>query len=275
MRNKTIEIHAANNVAVIWLNRPAVRNALDETMVTELGSALERLQDDDSVRAVVLAGRGEAFCSGLDLKWVRRMSSASPQAALRDAHRLTALFQRLYALNKPTVARVHGTSYAGALGLIAACDVAIAAQDAEFCLSEVKVGLAAASIMPYLVRAIGERQVRRYVLSAELFSAAEAFRIGLIHDLVLGEELDSAVNGLLGKLLQGAPLAQAKAKEFAVSLTGQTITPATASISAERFAAVWKSGEGKEGLSALIEKRPPAWMGIPATSPTPKKKAAR
>jgi len=258
MRHKTIDIHAVDRVAVIWLNRPEVRNALNEAMVAELSSAFESLNADDSVRAVVLAGRGACFCAGIDVEWLKRTSGAAAQTSA--ARRLTQMFYRLYALKKPTVARVHGTSYAGALGLIAACDTAIAAQDAEFCLSEVKLGLAAATIMPYLVHAIGERHARRYALSAEMFTAAEAYRIGLVHELALEKELDGAVNDILGHVMQGAPGAQASAKDLAMSLAAEPITPAVASRTAEHFAAIWASGEAREGISALLKKRPPAWL---------------
>jgi methylglutaconyl-CoA hydratase len=227
-------------------------------MVAELEYAFDSLEADHSVRAVVLAGRGASFCAGIDLKWLQRVGSASARS--KAAHELTRMFYRLHTLKKPTVARVHGTSYAGGLGLIAACDVAIAAQDAEFCLAEVKLGLAAATIMPYLVHTIGERHARRYVLSAETFTAAEAYRIGLVHDLARPEELDGAVNGILGHIMQGGPGAQASAKELIASLAGLSITPAIASRTAERFAELWNSSEGREGIRALLEKRPSAWL---------------
>ncbi len=253
MRYKTIEIHAADRVAVIWLNRPEVRNALDETLVAEVSSALERLESDADVGAVALAGRGPSFCGGIDLNWLKRLSGTSAQN--KAAQHITALFHRLYSLRKPTVARVHGTSYAGGLGLISACDVAIATQDAEFCLSEVRVGLSATTIMPYVLRAIGERQVRRYVLSGERFSAAEAFRIGLVHDLARPEELDGAVDRMLGHLLAGIPAAQTSAKELAAQLSAQAITPALVAQTAARFAMSLGSAEAKAGIKALVAKR--------------------
>jgi methylglutaconyl-CoA hydratase len=236
---------------------------MNEAMVQELSDAFQQLEADDGVRAVVLAGRGAAFCAGIDLAWMKRMAAAGTQARSREARRLTEMLYRLHTMSKPTVARVHGASYAGALGLICACDMAVAAQDAEFCLSEVKVGLAAASIMPYLVRSLGERQVRRYALSAEVFGAAEAYRIGLVHDLALPEQLDGTVNELLGHLVQGGPAAQALAKTLACSLAGVPITRATPSRSAERFAEVLGSREAREGVSALLEKRAPAWRAAP------------
>lgn len=258
MRYKTIELQCTKGVAVVWLNRPEVRNALDPAMVSELGAALDQLETDASVRAVAFAGRGAAFCAGLDLGWLKRLGAAKGRAA--DARRITGLLHRLYAFSKPTVARVHGTTFAGGLGLIAACDVAIAAQDAEFCLSEVRLGLAATTIMPYIVQAIGERHARRYALSAERFSAAEAYRIGLVHELSLTDELDGTVNRLLGELVQGAPEAQRNAKEFAIALAGRAITKQTAAKSAARFASVLNSREAREGIGALLAKREPSWM---------------
>ncbi len=265
MKYETLDVQDAHGVAVIWLNRPEVRNAFNDTMVAELTDAFASLDADKAVRAVALAGRGEAFCGGADLKWIRRMGSAAASANVRDAQRLTAMFNRLYSMKKPTVARVHGKAYAGALGLIAACDIAVASQDAEFCLSEVKIGMAAATILPYLLRAMGERHTRRYVLSAEVFPASEAFRIGLVQELALPEELDTVVDALLAHLLEGGPGALATAKELIDSVSGRPITAAMVSGTAGRFAALRASDEGKEGMSAFLEKRLPAWRAEQST----------
>jgi methylglutaconyl-CoA hydratase len=257
---------------VIWLNRPEVRNAFDDVLIGELTGALEALDADRSVRAVALAGRGPAFCAGGDLAWSRRMGAGSPQANARDARRLGAMFHRLYSMSKPTLARVHGSAYAGALGLIACCDVAVAAQDAEFCLSEVKLGLAAATILPYLVRSMGERHARRYVLSAEVFTAAEAYRIGLVHELAVPEELDAVVDGLLGQLVAGGPAAQAAAKRLIGTVSTKPLTPALVASTSDEFAALRASKEGLEGIGAFLEKRAPAWRAG-AARPAPKKRA--
>ena len=269
MGYKAIELQCTQGVALVWLNRPEARNALDPAMVSEIGAALDDLESDASVRALVFAGRGTAFCAGLDLGWLKRLG-AKGRGGVADARRLTSLLHRLYAFPKPTVARVHGCTFAGGLGLIAACDIAIAAQDAEFCLSEVRLGLAATTIMPYIVRAIGERHARRYALSAERFSAAEAYRIGLVHDLALPGELDGTVNRLLGELVQGAPAAQANAKEFAIALAGQAITEQTAARSAARFSSVLASKEARGGIDALLAKQQAPWMS--AGSPPGKRR---
>jgi methylglutaconyl-CoA hydratase len=256
----TIEVHSAEGVGVIWLNRPDVRNAMNDTMVAELTQALEDLEQDPAVRVVVLAGRGTLFCGGGDVKWMQRMGAGSAKANLADAQRLTALLQRLYTLRKPTLARVHGAAYAGGLGLVAACDIAVAAQDAEFCLSEVKLGLAGVSILPYIARAMGERALRRYLLSAEVFSAAEAYRIGLVQELAMAGELDETVNTLLEQLLQGGPAAQALAKEL---IGPAAVRPLDQSMTAEtsrRFADLRASDEAREGMAAFLEKRAPAWL---------------
>jgi methylglutaconyl-CoA hydratase len=162
------------------------------------------------------------------------------------------------------VARVHGTAYAGGLGLIAACDVAIATQDAEFCLSEVKIGMAAASILPYLIRSMGERHVRRYVLSAEVFSAADAYRTGLVHDLALPDELDAAVDATLEQLLKGGPAAQSTAKRLVNEFAVRPIDAAVVRDTAREFAALRGSREAREGVGAFLEKREPAWRKPPA-----------
>jgi len=190
MKYQTLDIQEAHGVAVIWLDRPEVRNAMNEVMVRELTSAFDALEADAAVRAIVLAGRGPVFCAGADLKYMKKMSGASPHENERDAAALAGMFHRLYTLGKPTVARVHGAAYAGGIGLVCSCDIAVAAQDTRFCLSEVRLGLAAASMGLQLLRAIGERQASRYLLSAEELTAAEAYRIGLVQELALLDELE-------------------------------------------------------------------------------------
>jgi methylglutaconyl-CoA hydratase len=266
-RYRTLEIQqGAGGVVVVWLNRPDVRNAIDDVMVRELSAALDRLEADAGVRVVALAGRGPSFCAGADLNYVRRMSAASLKENERDAAALAGLFHRLHVFSKPTVARVHGAAYAGGIGLICACDIAVAAMDAQFCLSEVKVGLAAASMAPQLVAAIGERHASRYLLSAEVFTAAEAYRIGLVQEIAPTEELDASVNELLGRLLLGGPAAQSAAKELLRSVAGTPYGAAQVADGARRFAALRASPECREGVSAFLEKRDPAWV-----SPSPAK----
>src|SRR5256885_10751245 len=180
VRHETIEIHAGLGVAVLWLNRPDVRNAFNDTMIAELTAAFGELEQDPAVRAVVLAGRGKVFCAGADLNWMKRMGELDFEENRKDAIAFGTMLARLHALAKPTVARVHGAAFAGGMGLIAACDIAVASTDTEFCVSEVRLGLTPATISPYVLAAMCERAARRYFLTAERFPAADAYRIGFV-----------------------------------------------------------------------------------------------
>ena len=259
MRNKFIRIQVASNVAVIWLNRPAALNAVDDAMVRELDAALVLIETDSSVRAVVLAGEGRAFCAGTDLSTMERLGNAGLTKTSQVAQRFAGLLYRLYRLKKPTIARVHGASDGAGIGLIAACDIAVASLEATFCMSETRLGLAAASVAPYLLQAIGARQASRYMLSAETFTAAEAYRIGLIQELAPFEELDSTVNGLLGNLLLGGPKAQVASKEIIGQVSRCPITPDLVANLSLRTAELQISSEGREGSAAFLGKRQPAW----------------
>jgi methylglutaconyl-CoA hydratase len=272
MSTKTIEIQMGRGVAVLWLARPELRNAFDESMIAEVTSALDALERDPAVRAVVLAGKGKAFCAGADLDWMKRMKGMSREENCEDALRFARMLNRVYTLSKPTVARVHGAAYAGGIGLLAACDIAVASNDTEFCLSEVKLGLAPATISPYVVAAMGERAARRYCVTAERFTAAEAYRIGLVQEITLPAELDATVNGILGELVQGAPGAQAQAKEMLRQVAGAAIGPELIAQTAERIAALRVSDEGQEGMAAFFEKRRPAWVPQPERKPKRTKK---
>jgi methylglutaconyl-CoA hydratase len=260
MKHKSIEVQRGQGVAVLWLARPELRNAFDENMIAEVTAALEDLDGDATIRAVVLAGQGKAFCAGADLDWMKRMKGMSREENFEDALRFAKMLNRLYTMNKPTVARVHGAAYAGGIGLLAACDIAVASNDAEFCLSEVKLGLAPATISPYVVAAMGERAARRYCVTAERFTAAEAYRIGLVQEIALPDELDATVNAVLGELVQGAPAAQAQAKEMLRAVAGAAIDEKLIAQTAERIAALRVSEEGQEGMAAFFEKRRPAWV---------------
>ncbi|HZR69646.1 MAG TPA: enoyl-CoA hydratase-related protein, partial [Burkholderiales bacterium] len=198
MAYQSIEIQMGDGVAVLWLNRPQLRNAFDENMIAEVTAAFDALERDPAVRAIVLAGKGKVFCAGADLDWMKRMKGMSREENREDALAFAKMLHRIYTLAKPTVARVHGAAYAGGIGLLAACDIAVASNDTEFCLSEVKLGLAPATISPYVVAAMGERAARRYCVTAERFTAAEAYRIGLIQEIALPAELDGTVNVILG-----------------------------------------------------------------------------
>jgi len=260
MTYATIEIQAGQGVAVLWLNRPEVRNAFNETMIAELTAAFGELEADRAVRAVVLAGRGKVFCAGADLNWMKRMGELDFEENRKDALVFGAMLSRLHSMKKPTVARVHGAAFAGGMGLIAACDIAVASVETEFSVSEVRLGLAPATISPYVLAAMGERAAHRYFLTAERFPAAEAYRIGFVQELSQPAELDATVNAILGELVQGAPAAHAVTKDLIHTVAGRRIDSELMDDMATRIATARASAEGKEGVRAFLEKRRPAWL---------------
>lgn len=260
MSYTTIETELTQGVALVWLNRPDMRNALNDVMIGELGDAIARAVDDDEVRAIVLAGRGTAFCAGADLGWMKQGRAMAPEEGRRDTGGLAAVLRALYESPKPTLARVHGPAYAGGMGLVAACDIALASTEARFCLSEVKLGLIPSMISPYVLRAMGERRARRWFLTGEVLDAAEAFRIGFVHDLAPPEELDAEVNALLGHLVLGGPAALSETKQLIRDMAGRPIDDDVAADTAARIARVRTSDEAQEGIAAFFEKRPPAWV---------------
>jgi len=256
---ETLQIEMAHGVAIIWMNRPAVRNAFNEAMIAELTGVFRGLDADAEVRAVVLAGRGPAFCAGADLNWMKKMADFSFEENRNDALRLADMLDALATLSKPTIARVHGPAFAGGVGLLAACDIAVAAQNAEFCLSETKLGLIPAVVSPYVLAAMGERAAHRYFLTAERFTAAEAYRIGLVQELVLPDELDAKINELLGHLIEASPQAVSAGKELIRAVAGRPIDATLVGDTATRIAKARASAEGKEGVRSFLEKRKPAW----------------
>ena len=261
MKYISLEVEVMNHVGIIWLNRPEIRNALNDGVMNEISAALTAMEKDSGVRAVCLAGRGTAFCAGGDLHWMKKVAGYTKAQALKAAklRRVDTLHQ-LHTLKKPTVARIHGPAYAGGMGLVAACDIAVASMDATFCLSEVKLGLIPATISPYVIRAIGERMASRYFLTAERFDAAEAYRIGFIHEITPPGELDAKVNEILGHLIQSGPRAMEESKKL-ISLSGGTkLTPAVRSETVKRIAAARASAEGREGMASFLEKRKPKWV---------------
>ncbi len=274
---KHLLVQINHGVGILWLNRPELRNAFNDDMIAELTTALKALEADAAIRAVVLAGAGPAFCAGADLNWMKRMSGYSFAQNHADAMGMATMLHTLYTLKKPTIARVHGAAFAGGVGLVAACDMAVAAYEAEFCLSEVKLGLIPATISPYVVRAMGERASRRYFLSAERFTAAEAYRVGLLSDIAPAAELDGRINELLEQLLLGGPGAQALSKDLIRAVAGTLLTADLVSDTASRIATARASAEGKEGVTAFLEKRAPAWINPakPAAAGKPAKKARK
>jgi len=253
--NTTLE----EGVATLCLNRPEIHNAFDDVLISGLTGELKRLEDDDAIRVVVLAAKGKSFSAGADLNWMRRMADYSRDENLSDARALAALMQTLDRLEKPVIARVQGAAFGGGVGLVACCDIAIASATASFSLSEVKLGLIPAVISPYVVNAIGERQARRYFLTAERFSAHEALRIGLVHELVTAEELDARIGQVVGILRQNGPCAMRSAKDLARAVSRSPIDAALIDDTANRIADIRSGLEGREGVAAFLEKRTPTW----------------
>jgi methylglutaconyl-CoA hydratase len=249
----------ARGVATLTMNRPEVHNAFDDHLIAELTAKLRELDREHVIRAVVLAANGKSFSSGADLNWMKRMAQYTEGENLRDAVGLASLMHTLSSMAKPTVARVSGSAFGGGVGLVACCDIAIAATGALFCLSEVRLGLIPAVISPFVIGAIGERQARRYFLTAERFDAAEAWRIGLVHRVVEEAELDTAVGAIVDELLKGGPKAQAAAKDLIARVSNRPIDQALMEDTAARIARMRVSPEGQEGIAAFLEKRPAAW----------------
>ncbi|MEW6333886.1 MAG: enoyl-CoA hydratase-related protein [Thermodesulfobacteriota bacterium] len=257
LQHKTLLVHIKHQIGIVQLNRPRRHNAINGTLIAELTEVMGTLGDDPAVRAVVITGAGDSFCAGADVQWMKRIAGGSA-ASRADARALTDMMHRIGTLSKPTIARVQGAAFAEGLGLVAACDMAVAAYDAEFCLPEVRFGLTPETTCPYLVRAMGERTALRYALTAERFSAAEAYRIGLLSDLAPLEELDARINDLLGHLLRGAPITQQTTKkQFRMAAAHEPFKGDAPQTADPRTAA-----ESLEGILSLIEKREPAWAGL-------------
>lgn len=271
MSYRTIEIRTAQDAAVLWLNRPEVRNAFDETMIGELNTAFGELEADPAVRAVVIAGRGKVFCAGADLNWMKRMGEMDLEENRKDAIAFGAMLNRLHTLKKPTLARVHGAAFAGGIGLIAACDIAAASTDTQFCVSEVRLGLTPATISPYVLAAMGERAARRYFLTGERFPAAEAHRIGLVQELALPGKLDATVNAILGEIVRGAPGAHAATKDLIRTVAKRPLTPELMEDMAARIATARASAEGRDGVRSFLEKRSPPWLAAKQVARSGKK----
>ncbi|TFW00798.1 enoyl-CoA hydratase/isomerase family protein [Oxalobacteraceae bacterium OM1] len=258
----TIAISTSDKgVATITLNRPDVRNAFNETMIAELTQAFRDVGNDARVRAVVLAADGPAFCAGADLNWMKKMAGYTREENRADAAQLAEMLRVIYRCPKPVVAKIQGDCYAGGMGLVAACDIAVAVDAANFCLSEVKLGLIPATISPYVIKAMGENAARRYFITAERFSAQEALRVGFVHAVAPADGLDAAVAELLKALTANSPNAVKEAKRLVQDVAGRELTDALIADTAERIADIRSSDEGKEGVRSFLEKRKPSWLG--------------
>jgi methylglutaconyl-CoA hydratase len=258
--SQALLVDIRTGVATVTLNRPEIRNAFDDALIAELAATFKALDDDDAVRAVVLAGKGPAFCAGADLNWMKRMAGYGYEQNLHDAMGLAVMLQTIDRMRKPTIARVHGPAFAGGSGLVAACDIALGTPEAKFCLSEAKLGLSPATISPYVVRAMGERAARRYFLSAEVFDADEALRIGMLSALVPAAQLDAEIESLLKHLLAGGREALAKIKDLIRAVTAGPVDDTMVADTARRIAEIRVSAEGREGIASFLEKRRPSWI---------------
>ena len=257
--SSAILVERQDGIGRVTLNRPDVRNAFDDALIAALAKTFAELDADASVRAIVLAGNGPAFCAGADLNWMKRMAGYSYDENLRDARALADMLATLDRLDKPTIARVHGPAFAGGTGLVAACDIAVGTPEAKFCFSEAKLGLSPATISPYVMRAIGARAASRYFLTAEVFGAEEALRIGLLSALVQTAELDAFIAQLLENLLAGSAAAHARIKDLIRDVAGRPVDDALKADTARRIAEIRASPEGREGIASFLEKRKPSW----------------
>jgi methylglutaconyl-CoA hydratase len=256
---QSLEIERQDEVAWIWMNRPEIHNAFDENLIRELHDALNRLQHDSEARVVVLSGRGSSFSAGADLNWMKRAAGYTPSENLRDARALAEMLRTLAELPKPTLARVHGAALGGGLGLVAACDIALASASAYFAASEVRLGLIPATIAPYVISAMGKRQAHRYFVTGERLSARRAAEIGLVHEVVEAAQLDAAVDGIIDALLAGGPAAHAAVKDLIRDVTAAQDADSLPDRTARRIAALRATPEAIEGVSAFLGKQTPRW----------------
>ena len=255
-----LEIELDGPVATIWMNRPDLHNAFDEDLIAELTAACKALDDDDDVRVVILAGRGKSFSAGADLNWMKRAADNGIDDNLDDARTLARMLRALAEMRKPTIARVQGAALGGGMGLAAACDIAVASTKAVFATSEVRFGIIPSAISPYVLRAIGARQAYRYFQSAERIDAVRAREIGLVHEAVEPEQLDTKVQEIVGALLQGGPLSQTAAKSLIRAVNNQPINDVLVEETAHRIGHLRATPEAQEGIAAFLDKRAPGWL---------------
>ena len=255
-----LSITQTGSVARITLTMPEIRNAFSDEVIQAITEAFADVGTRADVRAVVLAAEGPAFCAGANLNWMRRMADYTREENLADASKLAAMLRTIAECPKPTIARVQGDVYAGGMGLVAACDMAVSVDTAWYCLSEVKIGLAPATISPYVIRAMGARAAQRYFLTAERFTAAEAHRIGFVHEVVTADALDAKVDELLKALTSASPAAVVACKTLVADVVGRDIDEGLIAYTVEAIADIRASAEGREGVQAFLNKRKPAWL---------------
>ena len=255
-----LSITQSGPVARITLTMPEIRNAFSDEVIQAVTEAFADVGARADVRAVVLAAEGPAFCAGANLNWMRRMADYTRDENLADAGKLATMLRTIAECPKPTIARVQGDVYAGGMGLVAACDMAVSVDTAWYCLSEVKIGLAPATISPYVIRAMGARAAQRYFLTAERFTAAEAHRIGFVHEVVAADALDAKVDELLKALTSASPAAVMACKTLVAGVVGRDIDGGLIAYTVEAIADIRASTEGREGVQAFLNKRKPAWL---------------
>ena len=248
------------HVAEVWLNRPEVRNAFNDDVIAELTQVFTSLSQDDDLRVIVLGAHGKAFCAGADLNWMRAMADYSWEQNRADAQKLADMLWTLYQCPVPIVGRVQGDCYAGGMGLAAVCDVLVAADAVTFCLSEARLGLLPATIAPYVMRALGEQASRRYMVTAERFSAAQAHALGFVHELCSADQLDAKVAQLVATMVANSPKAARACKRLVRDVGSAPLSAELRADTALRIADIRCSDEGKEGLQSFLGKRKPGWL---------------
>lgn len=266
----TIELHTdPRGFATLWLNRPDKNNAFDAQMIRELIWALDEVQSDVSLRFMLIRGRGKHFSAGADLAWMKQSAQLDYNANLDDARELAELMYNLAKIKIPTLAVVQGAAFGGAVGLVSCCDMAIGADNAQFCLSEVRIGLAPAVISPFVVQAIGERAARRYALTAERFSGVQAQQIGLLAECYASEDLEHQVEQWITNLLLNSPQAMRASKDLMREVGNGALNPALRRYCENAIARIRVSAEGQEGLQAFLQKRPATWQPEQIKEPRP------
>lgn len=255
-----LNIEVSRAIATVTLDRPEVRNAFNDELIARLATVFTELGARDDVRCIVLAANGPAFCAGADLNWMKRMAGYTREENLADAGALAHMLRTLYECPKPTIAKVQGDVYAGGTGLVAACDIAIGLESAHFCLSETRLGLIPATISPYVIRAMGARAAHRYFLTAERFTAAEALRVGLLHESVSEGHLDAKVAEIATALVNAGPAAVRACKKLVQDVAEREIAPGLVAMTVEGIADIRASAEGREGVQSFLGKRKPNWL---------------
>jgi methylglutaconyl-CoA hydratase len=257
---KHLQLHFDRGIETVTLNRPDVRNAFNDEVIAELTAVFLEIGKRAEVRCVVLAANGPAFCAGADLNWMKRMAGYTREENVADATGLARMLEVIFTCPKPTIAKVQGDVYAGGTGLVAACDIAVSVDTATYCLSETRLGLIPATISPYVIRAMGARAAHRWMLTAERFAAAEAHRIGFVHEVVPAAQLDAKVTEIAQALVNAGPEAVKACKQLVHDVAGRDITPSLVQRTVEGIADIRASDEGREGIRSFLDKRKPNWL---------------